>query len=311
VPDHGHELQFGYFLNPEASDPAGLLDLARSLEDLGYDLIGIQDHPYQPRFLDTFSLMSFILAQTGRVRLFPAVANLALRPPAMLAKAAASLDLMSGGRFELGLGSGAFRDAVAAMGGPRWTPAEALNALREAIDVIRAMWSGQRSVKYSGSDYRLAGLHPGPPPAHRIGIWLGVGGSQSLQLVGRAADGWVSPMMSYTPPAVAIALNAEIDEAAREAGRDPAAVRRIYIVVGGFTPAAARAASDEDDAIVGPPDHWISVLEHLAIDLGFDSLVLAARPDPKTLKTFIGEVAPAVRERVAARRARLRSAPAR
>jgi alkanesulfonate monooxygenase SsuD/methylene tetrahydromethanopterin reductase-like flavin-dependent oxidoreductase (luciferase family) len=82
------------------------------------DLIGIQDHPYQRRFLDTFALIGDLLARTERLRFFPDVANLPLRQPAMLAKAGASLDVMSGGRFELGLGAGAFWEAIAAMGGP-------------------------------------------------------------------------------------------------------------------------------------------------------------------------------------------------
>src|SRR6266511_2780155 len=82
------------------------------------DLVGIQDHPYQRRFLDTLALIETLLAETRRVRVFPDVANLPLRPPATLAKEAASLDVLSGGRFELGLGAGAFWDAIEAMGGP-------------------------------------------------------------------------------------------------------------------------------------------------------------------------------------------------
>src|ERR671911_1550035 len=103
----------------------------------GLDLIGIQDHPYQRRFLDTWMLMATILARTKRVRVFPDVANLPLRPPAMIAKAAASLDVMSGGRFELGLGAGAFWDAIEGYGGTRRTPGESLDQLAEGIDVIR------------------------------------------------------------------------------------------------------------------------------------------------------------------------------
>src|SRR6185312_8607476 len=118
---------------PDAADIPGIMRLARQVDDLGFDLIGIQDHPYQRRFLDTWTLMAAILAQTRRVRVFPDVASLPLRPPAVLAKAAASLDLLSGGRFELGLGAGAFWDAIVAMDGPRRSPREALAALEEAI----------------------------------------------------------------------------------------------------------------------------------------------------------------------------------
>src|SRR5581483_1923067 len=94
------------------------LALGHALDDLGYDLIGIQDHPYQARHYDALALIAFLLGQTERVRIFPDVANLPLRPPAMLAKQAATLDQLSGCRFELGLGAGAFWEGVRAMGGP-------------------------------------------------------------------------------------------------------------------------------------------------------------------------------------------------
>ena len=160
--DYGHPLEFGYFLTPDAGDPQGVLETARLADGLGYDLLAVQDHPYQSRHLDTSSLLATILAQTSAVRAFADVANLPLRPPAVLAKAAATLDLLSGGRFELGIGAGGFLDAAHAMGAPRLTPGESLAALEEGIAVIRAMWSGERAVRFDGSHYRLGGVHPGP-----------------------------------------------------------------------------------------------------------------------------------------------------
>ena len=97
--DYGHPLEFGYFLNPDAGDPLGVLETARLVDGLGYDLLGVQDHPYQPRHLDTFSLLAAILAQTTAVRVFADVGNLPLRPPAVLAKAAATLDVLGPGRL--------------------------------------------------------------------------------------------------------------------------------------------------------------------------------------------------------------------
>jgi alkanesulfonate monooxygenase SsuD/methylene tetrahydromethanopterin reductase-like flavin-dependent oxidoreductase (luciferase family) len=302
MPDHGQELRFGFFLEPSAADAEQVLATARQLDQLGYDLIGVQDHPYQRRFLDTWSLMAVILARTERITVFPDVANLPLRPPAVMAKAAASLDRLSGGRFELGLGAGSFWEAIAAMGGPVRAPGEALAALAEAIEVIRAMWSDQRSVRVRGEHYRVDGVHPGPPPAHPIGIWLGVYRPRALALAGRVADGWV-PSMGYLPPRVAAAASARIDAAARAAGRDPSAIRRIYNLGGAVTGAAPAPATDDDRAIVGPVDHWVAVLVHLAADLGFDSFLVGGDADPAALRTFIEEVAPAVRERVAAIRA--------
>ena len=189
MPDYGRELTFGYFLIPNAADP--LLDTAREIEARGLDWIGVQDHPYQRRFVDTWTLLGAIAAATARVGFFPDVANLPLRPPAVMAKAAASLDVLSGGRFELALGAGSFWEAVVAYGGPRREPRDALAALEEAIQVIRLMWSGERNLRFSGEHYRLAGAHSGPVPVHPIGIWLGVYGPRALRLAGRLADGWV------------------------------------------------------------------------------------------------------------------------
>lgn len=133
---------FGYFLVPTAASP--LIAAAQRVERLGLDYIGIQDHPYQRNFADTWSLLAMIAATTTTLRIFPDVANLPLRPPAVMAKAAATIDLLSGGRFELGLGAGGFWDAIEAYGGPRRGSREALGALEEAITVIRKVWSGER-----------------------------------------------------------------------------------------------------------------------------------------------------------------------
>src|ERR671922_1245399 len=141
-----HTIKFGYFLIPNADAP--LLSLAQEAEQLGLDYIAIQDHPYQRRFVDTFTLLSMIAAKTSRIGLFPDVANLPLRPPAVMAKAAASIDLLSGGRLELGLGAGGFWDAIEAYGGPRRTPGQSLAALAEAIEVIRKIWSGDRNLRF-------------------------------------------------------------------------------------------------------------------------------------------------------------------
>jgi alkanesulfonate monooxygenase SsuD/methylene tetrahydromethanopterin reductase-like flavin-dependent oxidoreductase (luciferase family) len=301
--DYGHPLEFGYFLTPDAGEPLGVLETARLVDRLGYDLLAVQDHPYQPRHLDTSSLLATILAQTTAVRVFADVANLPLRPPAVLAKAAATLDLLSGGRFELGIGAGGFLDATHAMGAPRLTPGESLEALEEAIAVIRAMWSGERAIRFDGRHYRLSGVHPGPVPAHPIQVWIGANKPRALALTGRVADGWVSPLMSYKPPHEAAEGNLAIDRAASEAGRDPSEIRRLYNVQGAFTSATQGPAADTDQGIVDPAERWIDVLTHLALDLGFGTFVLAVPPDPDALTTFIEGVAPQVRERVAQQRA--------
>jgi alkanesulfonate monooxygenase SsuD/methylene tetrahydromethanopterin reductase-like flavin-dependent oxidoreductase (luciferase family) len=295
--DYGHDLQFGFFLDPSTGHPERILEIARILDELGYDLIGIQDHPYQQKHFDAFALMAVILGQTQRIRIFPDVANLPLRLPTMLAKQAATLDQLSGGRFELGLGAGAFWDGVRAMGGPVREPGEALAALREGMTLIRDFWTG-RTLRHDGEIYQAIGARPGPTPAHEMSIWLGVTGPRALRLTGELADGWV-PSMSYVPPAQAAKSNTIIDEAARAAGRDPSAIRRIYNIGGDVAPIVEAGSSDDDQQIVGPRDHWVEVLTHLALDHGFSTFVLWGVPAAPRLRMFIEEIAPAVKERVA------------
>jgi alkanesulfonate monooxygenase SsuD/methylene tetrahydromethanopterin reductase-like flavin-dependent oxidoreductase (luciferase family) len=157
MPDYGHDIQFGYFLVPDAREPGGVLETARLADSLGYDLLGVQDHPYQRAHLDTLSLLGVILASTKRIRVFQDVGNVPLRPPAVFAKAAATLDLLSGGRFEAGLGAGGFLDAAQAIGAPALTSGESLEALEEAIAMMRASWGGSDPLRFEGKHYRLAG----------------------------------------------------------------------------------------------------------------------------------------------------------
>src|SRR6516162_9075752 len=198
MPDYGHKLACGTFLTPQNQRPHDVVALAQLTEQVGLDLATFQDHPYQPAFLDTWTLLSWVAAQTRTLRVAGNVLNLPLRPPAVLARAAASLDLLSGGRFELGLGAGAFWDAIEAMGGPKRSPGESIEALSEAITIFREIWAAERPgpVKVDGKHYRVYGAKRGPAPAHDIKIWVGAYKPRLLRLVGRVADGSL-PSLSY------------------------------------------------------------------------------------------------------------------
>ena len=290
---YGRQVEFGLSLVPTSADLEQARELARLAEERGLDVIGIQDHPYQWRFLETWSLIGDLLARTERVRLFPDVANLPLRLPAMIAKQAASLDVLSGGRFELGLGAGAFWEAIGAMGGPVRSGREALQSLEEAIYIIRAYWSGERTIAFEGEHYTVKGLHPGPPPAHPIGIWLGVGRPRALALTGRLADGWV-PSLSWATPELVPEMNEHIDEAAVPAGRDPVEIRRVYNVGGTI------ADGPTTGLLEGPPEHWIETLGGFASELGFDTFVFWPAEDPLAqTERFAQEVVPGLRAAVA------------
>jgi alkanesulfonate monooxygenase SsuD/methylene tetrahydromethanopterin reductase-like flavin-dependent oxidoreductase (luciferase family) len=293
VPDYGRDLTFGYFLIPNAADP--LLDIAREIEARGLDWIGIQDHPYQRRFVDTWTLLAAVSAVTSRVGFFPDVANLPLRPPAVMAKAAASLDVLSGGRFELALGAGGFWDAIEAYGGPRREPRDALAALEEAIQVIRLIWSGERNLRFAGTHYRLAGAHSGPVPVHPMGIWLGVYGPRALRLAGRLADGWVPSLRAEIAPLAEGSVR--LDDAAAEAGRDPAEIRRVVNVNGQIT------GGTHHGLLRGPVEQWVDELTDMAVGYGFDTFMFWGEGEDQ-LPRFAEEVAPAVRAQVAAERGR-------
>ena len=277
-------MRLGIFVVPDATDPHATLRQVEAAERSGLDLVGIQDHPYQRRFFDTWTLLAYLAGRTSRIGLLPDVINLPLRLPSVLAKSAASLDVLSGGRVELGIGAGAFWDAVEAMGGPRRSPGESVDALEEAIAIIRGFWSGERSVTVDGRHYRVKGAKPGPPPAHPIPLLIGAYGPRMLRLTGRLGDGWLPSLGDhYLPADRALAAHAAIDEAATRAGRDPAEIERAVNVM---EVGDAGAIADE--------------LARIATELRFETvLVSVPGDDPVSFVERLGaEVAPRVRELV-------------
>ncbi len=295
--DYGRNLEFGASVEPLADPPDWAARVATAADRAGLDLLGIQDHPYQRRFLDTWTLISTLVPVTERLRFFPDVANLPLRPPAVLAKAAASLDVLSGGRVEMGLGAGGFWDAIQAMGGPRRSPGEAVRSVEEAIQVMRLIWSEERSVRFDGEIYTLKGVKPGPHPVHEIEIWVGAGGPRMLRLIGRLADGWV-PSMGWAPPERLPELHERIDEGAERAGREPGGIRRVYNLSGTI-------GQSGDGVLDGPVSLWVEELTRFALELGMDTFIHWPSADrEQQVELFANEVAPAVREAVAAERSR-------
>ena len=295
---HPRVPSFGISVTPYAETYPQIVAQVLAAERTGFDLVGIQDHPYQRRFLDTFALIADLLARTSRLRFFPDVASLPMRPPTMLAKAAASLDVMSGGRFELGIGAGTFWDAVAGMGGPRRESGERGAALEEAIDLIRAalnVGSERGVVRGAGPYYPVPGYPAGPPPAHRVEIWVGAMAPRALDLIGRKADGWV-PGGGISRIDAFPRLAARIDDAAAAAGRDPRAIRRIVNVSGSITD-----GHPGDGPLDGPVELWIDRLTEWAIDLRIDAFVVWP-PDAETgmIEQIAAEIIPAVREATSA-----------
>ncbi|GAB3456808.1 LLM class flavin-dependent oxidoreductase [Streptomonospora sediminis] len=294
--DYGHELQFGSFITPTNADPRHPVRLAQLAERSGLDLVTFQDHPYQAAFHDAWTLMTWVAAATEHIAVAGSVLNLPLRQPAVLARAAASLDLLSAGRFTMTLGAGVFWDAIEAMGGPRRTPGEAVGALEEAVQVIRGMWdtSDPAPLRVAGNHYEVNGVPRGPASARNIPLWLGMYKPRGLRLVGREADGWLVGT-PYLPDGDPGSSNAIIDQAAQEAGRDPSEIRRVISVTGSLQHAST-------GRLQGPAEQWVEELTALAVGKGAGTIV-AMSDDPDFIERFGKEIAPAVREAVAAERA--------
>lgn len=288
--NYGHPLTFGTFITPQNKAPDTVVALAKRSEELGYDLVTFQDHPYQSAFLDSWTLMSWVAGQTERIHIAANVLNLPLRAPAVLARSAASLDLLSGGRLDLALGAGAFWDAIEAMGGRKLAPGEAVDALSEAIDIIRGMLDNpDKQLKFDGAYYQLNGAQGGPTPLHNIPIWLGAYKPRMLRLTGQKADGWL-PSLPYLKPGELQAANRIIDEAAQEAGRDPREIRRLLNISGQFAPS-------REGLLKGPSQQWVEELLPLVLEDGISTVILMA-DDASVMEQFAHEVAPALREAV-------------
>lgn len=277
MPDYLHPLRFGSFITPIASAPQRPVDLALLSEELGLDLVTFQDHPYQPALQDTWTLLAWVAAKTSRIHVSGNVLNLPLRQPAVLARAVASLDRLSGGRAELGIGTGGYFDAMATMGAPLLTPAEAVSGLDEALDIVRGIWdtADPSPLSVQGAHHRVAGAARGPAPAHEIPIWVGAYKPRMQRIIGRKGDGWL-PSLPWMKPGDIERGNRIIDESARRAGRDPREVTRLLNVT---------------------PQYHAEDLAELAIEHGISVFIMGA-DDPRQLRTFAAETAPRIRDRV-------------
>ena len=186
--DYGHDLVFGTFLTPQAANPESVVALAQLTERVGLELATFQDHPYQNAFLDTWTLMTWVAASTETLRISPNVLNLPLRPPAVLARAAAeprpALQRAASSSASARAGSGTRSSPWAARAAPR---ASRSTRSREAIDVIRQLWdvTTRRGVRVDGEHYTVKGAKRGPEPAHEIPIHLGAYKPRMLRLTGR------------------------------------------------------------------------------------------------------------------------------
>ena len=274
---------FGLSVTPYSSNVDNIFKLAKTADDLGLDIIGIQDHPYNGSFFDTWTLISALAASTKRIRYFPDVSDLPMRPPAILAKTAATLDIITKGRIELGLGTGGFWDAIQSWGGSRRTPREAVAAYKEAIQVIRLIWNygkGRSRVSFPGKYYHLENAQAGPSPYHEMNIWTGAVGPRMMNVIGRLTDGWVVPLSTNMSGDEIRTRQEMIDESARKNGRSPQSIRRIAQIVGVIDEREQSEKSEKKPfflhdrtPFIGSVSHWVDWLTSSYKELGLDTFI--------------------------------------
>jgi len=291
---------FGLNVDPSTSNLDEAYRRARIADQNGLELITIQDHAYNRHHLETWTLMTALAAATRRVHVGGNVLTLPLRPPAMLAKQAATLDVISNGRLELGVGAGAFPQGIDAFGGPDLSPAEQVRAFKEALEIIRGLWrSSGRSFSYEGEFYQVQGAHFGPSPTRPIPIWVGAIGPQMQRLTGRLADGLLISN-AYVPPRQLPGANERLDAGAAEAGRSPEAVRRGYNLMGVLDLGRPDTKLDDpkEGHIVGGVQHWIEEIVSLHEEHRQDTFIFwpIAGDELLQIEVFAKEVVPAACE---------------
>jgi alkanesulfonate monooxygenase SsuD/methylene tetrahydromethanopterin reductase-like flavin-dependent oxidoreductase (luciferase family) len=189
--------QFGVHTGPQDCSVQELFDLWASAEQLGFDWISIWDHFYPAQIspdrdcFEAVACHAALAVRTTRIRVGSLVYCAGFRHPAVLANAAVTIDHLSGGRLELGLGAGWHQAEFEGYGLPFEPPATRLRRLAETVEVVRLLWTEEVS-NYQGEFVNLTNALCNPKPVQSPPrIWIGASGNQlALPLVGRLADGW-------------------------------------------------------------------------------------------------------------------------
>lgn len=272
------------------SDP---VERAKRAEKLGFDFVSSSDHLHgtAPSY-EPWTLLSWIAAETSRIRVATRVLATPYRHPAVLAKMAETLDRLSGGRLILGLGGGYSDEEFRAFGLGERSPRDKVDGLEEATRIIRGLWTEQ-TFTLGGRLYATHGAELEPKPSHRIPIWLGTYGPRALSVTGRLADGWI-PTLELAPPERVGAMRERVLAAARRAGRDPREITCVYNI---DIRVDERAVDPSPTRVTGPPGAVIERLLQFA-ELGFTAMhFLPAGPgEDEQAERLAREVIPVLRE---------------
>lgn len=279
---YGHPIRFGLEIAGALDAPGGMVELGVRADQLGYDFVGFPDRALDGGF-DAWSLASWTAARTTRIQVAATRVQAALRPASVVARAAASLQLFSSGRAAVTLGSGSSSAEFAALTGSPLPEREGVAAVEEAIAVFRALMNGASGkVSQSGTRHWLAGAQPGPVLEREVPLWVDGADPELVALAGRVADGWLVDLDMVGLVGLS-QLNKVLDDSATQADRDPREVRRSVSLTGGD-------AADVDALVTLVVEHGVGT---------FVLRVEDTHASVELLRTFIEDVAPAVRSRAA------------
>jgi alkanesulfonate monooxygenase SsuD/methylene tetrahydromethanopterin reductase-like flavin-dependent oxidoreductase (luciferase family) len=292
----GSQLLFGVNVDP-VHDFSRALRHTRLAESLGLDHALVQDHAYIPQFAETWTFLAALAGATEKITLGPNVLTTPFRLPAMIAKEAATLDLVSNGRLLLGLGAGANPQGIVGMGGPDLLgKGETFRAFRDALEIIRGLW-GSDGTPY-GHEGDILSVHDvqfGPIPNRRIPIITGAMGPQSLRLTSRLADG-ISISSSYVPDENIPWFRKQLDDGAEINGRDPSELRIYYNLMGFIETREGGVRPKSDKLFWGNADWWVEKLSSL-VEQGVTGFTYwpATGDFEEQFRLFAEEVVPQVR----------------
>lgn len=302
-------IEFGIYLPQVGIGFEEMLGRALECERLGYDSLWLYDHLYAPAqpghpSLEAWTLATALLARTSRLRVGHLVLCNNFRHPAVLAKMATTLDVISGGRVDLGIGSGSVADEHDQAGIPWGSLRERSERLGEALEIITRMLA-EPTTTWAGQYYAVRDLPNLPRPVQQPRPPIHIGGAgprRTLPLVARYADVWNVPTYALDRLAE---LNRALDEECERIGRDPASIRRSIEAVMVVAPpdrlddAMARARRHygypgfglEAGGFTGTPARVADRIAELA-GSGFTSFVFFThdRASTATLELFADEV---------------------
>ncbi len=263
---------------------------ARRADAAGFDLFTMSDHlQYAKPTCDPWTALTWVAAQTSRIWVGANALAVPYREPAVLAKMAATLDLLSGGRLTVGMCVGKYDQEFESFGLAVRSPADKMTALREAVEIIQALWTTcDGPVSYSGSQFRIRNAFINPQPSRRIPVWIGTYGRRGLAIAGKYGDGWI-PSLPVIEFDAARAMLALVKESARAAGRDPAQLAYACNVVVSFD-----SASTPSPQLIAGSEQAITDQLIQIIRAGFTFPVVILR-QPDWCERFATEIIPCVR----------------